>query len=693
MSVIELWAYNSANTTLQAVLHEATNIRYMAELRGPGAGAFEHPAESAKAAYVTAGAVMRVVIDNVQVGAFVIEQVEEALVGDGARMMQASGRGLLSLFERAIVWPEDAGDYTTVQRTYLAKTFAYIIDDLVGEATTRGVTLPGDDFSATVDSNGDSWTDSYTLAYRAGTTLLEVILQHADLGVDVTIGADGTLHYWLEAGTDKSSTVLLREARDVLAAGRVVSHKDLANAVIGEGQYSLTVQTDATSISTYGRRERWAQFGNVSNATQLQTFAQLARDEWKDPATQIDLRVTDDTYAPFVDYGLGDTVAVRLPTSSMAASYRVRAIAVQQVEGGVNVDVTLNTLIAEYRERIDRALRRALMSPVESVQHGNSDPLIGGWQISATYLIYDTGTAATSAGLAPLDWPFYAGQVYGSRSSAPFRVSNAGALTATNATITGTVTANAGSIGGWTINSAYIAKDTGTAATSAGLAPSDYPFYAGQTYANRASAPFRVSNAGALTATNATITGTINFGGGKGVLDSTGFSFANDADNYVKINASNSWLLEVYSNQAEKIAKLINNSTSSSALGLWVAVEGSGTGGDAITATCNGGKAIAASAAGSTGYGIGVYGTGNKYGGQFIGAVSGVRAEATFGNAGEFAGPVVVEDDYIELDEMTEPSAPAANGGRLYLKDNGSGKTQLCVRFNTGAVQVLATQP
>lgn len=40
-----------------------------------------------------------------------------------------------------------------------------------------------------------------------------------------------------------------------------------------------------------------------------------------------------------------------------------------------------------------------------------------------------------------------------------------------------------------------------------------------------------------------------------------------------------------------------------------------------------------------------------------------------------------------------DPSAPSADRGRLYFRDNGSGKTQLCVRFNTGAVQVVATQP
>jgi hypothetical protein len=48
---------------------------------------------------------------------------------------------------------------------------------------------------------------------------------------------------------------------------------------------------------------------------------------------------------------------------------------------------------------------------------------------------------------------------------------------------------------------------------------------------------------------------------------------------------------------------------------------------------------------------------------------------------------------YHEMSEMTAPSAGAANTARLFTRDNGSGKTQLCVIFNTGAIVVIATQP
>lgn len=47
----------------------------------------------------------------------------------------------------------------------------------------------------------------------------------------------------------------------------------------------------------------------------------------------------------------------------------------------------------------------------------------------------------------------------------------------------------------------------------------------------------------------------------------------------------------------------------------------------------------------------------------------------------------------IQVDEMVAPAAPAADQARLFAQDNGAGKTQLAVRFATGAVQVLATEP
>lgn len=57
------------------------------------------------------------------------------------------------------------------------------------------------------------------------------------------------------------------------------------------------------------------------------------------------------------------------------------------------------------------------------------------------------------------------------------------------------------------------------------------------------------------------------------------------------------------------------------------------------------------------------------------------------------ASGVKVVASYVELDEMTAPSAPGANKARLYLEDNGSGKGRLMVLFPTGAAQQAAIEP
>lgn len=57
------------------------------------------------------------------------------------------------------------------------------------------------------------------------------------------------------------------------------------------------------------------------------------------------------------------------------------------------------------------------------------------------------------------------------------------------------------------------------------------------------------------------------------------------------------------------------------------------------------------------------------------------------------AGIRIFAGGYVDGVEIAAPAAPAANGWRLYGRDNGAGKTQLVVAFNTGAVQVLATEP
>jgi hypothetical protein len=151
---------------------------------------------------------------------------------------------------------------------------------------------------------------------------------------------------------------------------------------------------------------------------------------------------------------------------------------------------------------------------------------IGGWSIGADFIrdaADSTGMASTVTGGD--DVRFWAGGSFANRATAPFRVTEAGVLTANNATIVGTITATLGAIGGWSIgattlsatnitltsgaaNTANILAGTGANAggINSGNSSTDVVFWAGSTHANRTTAPFRVL--GNATTTIATLNST-----------------------------------------------------------------------------------------------------------------------------------------------------------------------------------------
>lgn len=47
---------------------------------------------------------------------------------------------------------------------------------------------------------------------------------------------------------------------------------------------------------------------------------------------------------------------------------------------------------------------------------------------------------------------------------------------------------------------------------------------------------------------------------------------------------------------------------------------------------------------------------------------------------------------HLQLKQIPNPPAPVLNHARLYVRDNGLGKIQLCVRFPNGTIRVLATE-
>ena len=92
--------------------------------------------------------------------------------------------------------------------------------------------------------------------------------------------------------------------------------------------------------------------------------------------------------------------------------------------------------------------------------------------------------------------------------------------------------------------------------------------------------------------------------------------------------------------------------------------------------------------------GTAVHGFADKGNGVFGASTSGfgVRGSSVTGYAGRFDGPVSVANQLDIAEVLVDPGNAPISTARLFVRDNGSGKTQLCVIFASGLVQVLAAQ-
>ena len=118
------------------------------------------------------------------------------------------------------------------------------------------------------------------------------------------------------------------------------------------------------------------------------------------------------------------------------------------------------------------------------------DPTIFGGVIKASTNVGLSGL--TSGGV---DWRIWAGASFANRATAPFRVDDSGNVYATSAHISGAITAATIDIGGDDATSFHVDVDGN--------------IWSGASIANKATAPFRVSNAGVLFATGVNVSGLI----------------------------------------------------------------------------------------------------------------------------------------------------------------------------------------
>lgn len=147
----------------------------------------------------------------------------------------------------------------------------------------------------------------------------------------------------------------------------------------------------------------------------------------------------------------------------------------------------------------------------------SSSGKIGGFSLSENSI--QNGSLGQSGGVLICTGTNSSASIGGSNSingwcftaSNTFGVTKTGALYASNAHITGSITATSGAIGSFTLDSTYLQSSDNTVGLSA--TASDWAFWAGGTNTNNAK--FRVNHAGQLWATSATISGNVTATSGR----------------------------------------------------------------------------------------------------------------------------------------------------------------------------------
>lgn len=346
------------------------------ELNNPGSGSMSVQRYDAAASALSEGKLIKVMYRGQPRGGFFIENIGKDAVKSGekgAEWVKASGRGALAVLEDGLVY--QATGSTESVRKFTSVPMASMLLTLINEAKARGC-FPKlrCEFSASKDSNGDAWSDSSTLSFNVDSSLLDVLGNLVDLGLEFDFKIDWVLGdyvlyaYQTAVGSDRSADVVFRPGLNCEDVSESSETGELKNAyhIAYPGGYTELV--DAASAAVYRRREVSFQAGNSLTAGEAQELAAPSLALQKDPKKTITVKLNDGQGPRvFVDYALGDWVGYDDGSGELPTAYRIRGIMLEFDEAKfATVTVDLNSV------RMERELQNAIL--LKKLGKGVSSP-------------------------------------------------------------------------------------------------------------------------------------------------------------------------------------------------------------------------------------------------------------------------------------------------------------------------------
>jgi hypothetical protein len=275
--------------TIICQLEGAFNKSFQTILSQPGSGRFTISKRDPKYQLITDQSYILCRLDGENVFKWVVEMVEPSIVSsDEQELVDISGRGVLSVLERVVVYPYEFPYHSSGVRTFTNKNAAFILKILIDEGILRGVfyddeagfyyaddlingTLPAQtylipEFTLTTDSLGNLVDEDVTISFTAGTPLSEVVAKLSDgMGlIDVEVTADMKVRIYkiFESGTSRATYF---PGQAIVNMSHQRQSGNMTNTLLVEGPNGVLIEVaHPTKMNVWGRREGFLKAENTS---------------------------------------------------------------------------------------------------------------------------------------------------------------------------------------------------------------------------------------------------------------------------------------------------------------------------------------------------------------------------------------------------------------------------------------------
>lgn len=264
-------------------------------------------------------------------------------------IVQANGRSIVAILDQGIVYPQGGVGSTTLSWSFSGATPGKIMNDLINAAKTRGC-FPSlaTSFTSGADSSGNAWTQSFTNAFNAGQSLLQVLIGMAQGGL-CDFNMTGTTLNMYNPGTtlatDRSTSVYLRRGREILTIPAQRDRTQIGTVMLAAGDNGVNVERTAATLGTVGRYEKYLAQSGVTSTGTLSYWADQALGAIDDQQVSLTpsylCDVNRGSPVPWKDYKPGDYISIDV--NGTPTKYRARQWAVQATPGGpTTIQPTLN---------------------------------------------------------------------------------------------------------------------------------------------------------------------------------------------------------------------------------------------------------------------------------------------------------------------------------------------------------------